>query len=550
MSDTVFNSLYRHSLSRVAELVQSCPASESHHHAFPRGLLAHTLEACANALRLRKGMILPVGASPEDAAKKSDLYTYTVFAASILHDIAKPLTDQTIQVYDRRLRYRFDWNMAYETLAAHKRAAYIRIKFTPGRSYTHHQHSALILLNRILPKEGYQWLQQDAGVYGEFLQAFSTDPSGPVHTLLSKGDRISVSKALGAQNVSRFASQRPLWMKMRTALRFLINSGELPLNRAGAAGWVNDRGLWLVSKRAVDAIRKQLSEEGHAGVPHDNSRMFDILAEGGLLQLNDSQKAVWRCRVSSESWQLEKPLSLLCLPPEVVWDDIATIPYFEGVIEPVPAAGLDPENPESGVDEQEAEPNTGEPALSQTNTEIQPDGQNQPLPSTGDPHPNKLWDLFGVDPDTLEQPAETASWKCRTEQPMENDDAADPSPRPGQLFHKWIETGINKGPQPINTPQAVIHILERGVFVVSPAVFKRCAKDLKLERELVQKDFQKLKLHEKNPKGQNWFKVRVTSKGKISLLKGWIIPFEHFEIVTEIKPNPYLALVQNEVDLN
>ena len=83
------------------------------------------------------------------------------------------------------------------------------------------------------------------------------------------------------------------------------------------------------------------------------------------------------------------------------------------------------------------------------------------------------------------------------------------------------------------------------MFVVSPAVFKRCARNLGLEWEAVQKDFQKLKLHEKNPDGQNWFKVRVTSKGKISLLKGWIIPFERFEIVTEIKPNPYLALVQD-----
>jgi hypothetical protein len=64
LSRRQFATLYRAPLERYAELVQQFPASESHHHAYPGGMLDHGLEIVAYALKLRQSHLLPVGDSP------------------------------------------------------------------------------------------------------------------------------------------------------------------------------------------------------------------------------------------------------------------------------------------------------------------------------------------------------------------------------------------------------------------------------------------------------------------------------------------------------
>ena len=86
---------------------------------------------------------------------------------------------------------------------------------------------------------------------------------------------------------------------MLTALRVLLLEGELPLNRNGAAGWIKDNSCWLVSKRTIDAIRNQLTTEGHTGLPSKNGRMYDILQEHGILVPCDD-KAIWKVTVSGD----------------------------------------------------------------------------------------------------------------------------------------------------------------------------------------------------------------------------------------------------------
>ena len=72
LSRRQFATLYRTPLEHYAELVQQFPASESHHHAYPGGMLDHGLEIVAYALKLRQSHLLPIGASPEDQAAQSD----------------------------------------------------------------------------------------------------------------------------------------------------------------------------------------------------------------------------------------------------------------------------------------------------------------------------------------------------------------------------------------------------------------------------------------------------------------------------------------------
>ncbi|MBN0864198.1 TraI domain-containing protein, partial [Pseudomonas aeruginosa] len=93
LSRRQFATLYRTPLERYAELVQQFPASESHHHAYPGGMLDHGLEIVAYALKLRQSHLLPIGGSPEDQAAQSEAWTAAVAYAALLHDIGKIAVD-------------------------------------------------------------------------------------------------------------------------------------------------------------------------------------------------------------------------------------------------------------------------------------------------------------------------------------------------------------------------------------------------------------------------------------------------------------------------
>ena len=86
-------------IERFAEFVQLLPASESHHHAQPGGLLIHTLDVAAYAVALRMGYKLPTGAVVEEQIRLGPVWTFGVLVAALLHDIGKPVSDVVVQVY-------------------------------------------------------------------------------------------------------------------------------------------------------------------------------------------------------------------------------------------------------------------------------------------------------------------------------------------------------------------------------------------------------------------------------------------------------------------
>ncbi|HBS5676393.1 TraI domain-containing protein [Klebsiella sp. 141240] len=59
LPDPLFRSLYLTPVARYAALTQQFPASEHHHHAYPGGLLDHSLEVAVYAVRLRQSRLLP-----------------------------------------------------------------------------------------------------------------------------------------------------------------------------------------------------------------------------------------------------------------------------------------------------------------------------------------------------------------------------------------------------------------------------------------------------------------------------------------------------------
>lgn len=302
---------YLPALHKYAEFVQLFPASESHHHAQPGGLLIHALEAVDIALTLRRGVVLPIGAHPEELMHLEHRWTYGVFIAALLHDIGRPVADLNITSYGKDSPHGRVWTPLAGTLREIGSTHY-SVGFTePGkRNYQAHTRLGVAMLNRIVPQSTMAWMTQDATLMEELTAyLYGDSKGGALRDLASKADGESVRRNLLMGPRTRFAASRavPLIERMMEALRrMLAEGGVLPLNRSGGAGWVYEGDVWFVSKRLADEVRKYLqANESGAGIPGEdkNDRLFDVWQEYGALVGNpDTGGAIWHVRVEGDGY--------------------------------------------------------------------------------------------------------------------------------------------------------------------------------------------------------------------------------------------------------
>ena len=250
------------------------------------------------------------------------------------------------------------------------------------------------------------------------------------------------------------ASAKPLAERLLVALRQLIDSGALPVNRRGAAAFLDDTALWLVSERGLDAIREAL--QGQAGVPSRNDRLIDELQQRGLTVPSAEQRAVWTCEVrvgeGDERWC--QTLALLRIPLDRLWPNAEARP------------------PSAAVSVREVE------ATATPSAESMRDGN----PTT-----------------------ETNTVKAV--------DAGEP-------FLPWLVDGLSSGVLAINTAKAQVHVVDEGLLLVSPAIFRVFADEHWRD---AQKDFLKRKLSDKTARGENIFHYAVDGDDDRKTIKGLLI---------------------------
>ncbi|MGH8569504.1 MAG: MobH family relaxase, partial [Gammaproteobacteria bacterium] len=248
-----FEVLYRSALSNYAGYVQQLPASEAHHHAGLGGLLDHGLAAAVFALKLRRGHLLPPGAPTELIDAQADLWSYACFTAVLLHDIGKPAVDQVVTLFDKRGGELGPWDPWSGPMQAQTYEA----RFVRNCNYQMHQHAAPLLARLIVPPEGFCWLASEREVLAAWLAVISGMPEdiGPLGQIVEEADRLSTAADLtgGLTRQTPTARVRPLYERLVTGLRYLIDRGALQLNRPDAAGWLVGEDLWLVVKTALDA---------------------------------------------------------------------------------------------------------------------------------------------------------------------------------------------------------------------------------------------------------------------------------------------------------
>ncbi|MBL4863156.1 MAG: TraI domain-containing protein, partial [Crocinitomicaceae bacterium] len=103
------------------------------------------------------------------------------------------------------------------------------------------------------------------------------------------------------------------------SLRQLISNGELAQNKPGAAIWVTETETWVVSKTTIEAVRLQLVNAGHAGIPKNVVRIFGILQDHNLIVAQPEGESVWKCDVEYFPTNWNVTLTFLKFKNEILW---------------------------------------------------------------------------------------------------------------------------------------------------------------------------------------------------------------------------------------
>ncbi|MFC3941602.1 relaxase [Pseudomonas gingeri NCPPB 3146 = LMG 5327] len=549
LSRQQFVELYRRPLERYAELVQQLPASENHHHAHPGGMLDHGLEIVAYALKIRQTYLLPIGAPPESQSAQAEAWTAAAAYGALIHDLGKIAVDVHIELQGGKT-----WHPWHGPITRPYRFRYVK-----GRNYQLHGAAAALIYAQVLTPDILDWLSDFPEVWSQliFILAGQYENAGILGEIVVQADRASVAQELGGNPARALvAPKQSLQRQLADGLRYLVRD-KFKLNQPDGPsdGWLAQDALWLVSKPIADQLRAYLLTQGVDGVPTSNAPFFNMLQDQGVIQTNAQDKAIWRATIDNgNGWR--NTFTLLKLSPALIWNDANDRPpVYSGTLE-VDAGSTteEPQEVKQSLDPGLPESNSTGPALHTTNVSAP---VLKPLaPPTNDPAEiDALMALLGNITAPLEghpedplSAAQTAPSKLEEIQPIEPSVAGsepvasteDMAPMPshkielGQGFVEWLRNGLVSRRIIINDTKALVHTVTGTAMLVTPGIFKRFvqefpaieaqAKAQKVEAwQMVQRSFEKLKLHRKTGKSLNIWTCNVIGPRSTKKLKGYLL---------------------------
>ncbi|WP_223542753.1 MobH family relaxase [Pseudomonas sp. BF-RE-26] len=521
LSHAQFTQLYLNPIHRYAEQVQQLPASETHHHAYLGGMLDHGLELVACSLKLRQAYLLPTGAAPEDQAAQTDAWSAGIAYGALLHDVGKIAVDLQVERQDGN-----PWHPWQGPLDQPYRFRYLK-----GRDYHLHGAAAGLLYTQILDRPILDWLSGFPSLWASLLYVLAGqyERAGVLGELVIQADRVSTAQNIGGNpNKALQAPIHSLQHHLISGLRHLVQH-ELKLNQPGAAGWLTQDALWLVSKAVTDKLRAYLLSQAIEGIPSSNIAVFNELQSHGLVESTPEGKAIWTALVAQGNWQ--QSFTFLRIQPAVIWGSEDRPEAFSGTVS-------------VGLDDNQSNAPVSPPAPKAVNTKsTQNPSQPDPMALEDADYLGTLLDMFELgEPEASDAPSEIA---LETSLP--------PSDNPGQAFLNWVKEGILSHKLIINDSKAKIHTVSGSVFLVTPGLFQRYAQEFPgisrganqeiEEWRWVQKQFEKLKVHRKRQDGLNIWTSNIKGSRKHSRIQGYVL--NTFSLLLEELPpdNPFLTLL-------
>ena len=531
LSRAQFERLYRHPIARYAELVQLLPASQNHHHAHLGGMLDHGLEIVAYALKIRQTYLLPIDAPPESQSAQAEAWTAAAAYAALIHDLGKIIVDVHIELEDGQI-----WHPWHGPI---KRA--YRFRYVDGRNYQLHGAAAALIYTQVLTPDILDWLIGFSELWAQliFILAGHYEHAGILGEIVVKADQASVAQALGGNPLRALsAPKQSLQRQLADGLRYLVRD-TLRLNQADgpADGWLTHDALWLVSKPIADQLRAYLLTQGVEGIPSSNATFFNMLQDQGVIQTNAQDKAIWKATIDNgRGWR--NTFTLLRLSPALIWTDANDRPAaYSGTVQVDESGTPDAQSLPSTL-QKPPQVDSATPFAATTNALF----EHLP-PSTSDPaEVEALMALLDNIKAPLESRPDTSP--SQPETPLAdagNEDVTETLTAPprqkielGQGFVDWLKEGIAARRIIINDTKALVHTVAGTAMLVTPGIFKRFvlefpaleaqAKAQELNAwQLVQRSFEKLKLHRKTAKSLNIWTCNVVGPRSTKKLRGYLL---------------------------
>jgi integrating conjugative element relaxase (TIGR03760 family) len=561
LSRQQFVSLYRVPLERYAELVQQLPASENHHHAHLGGMLDHGLEIVAYALKIRQSYLLPIGAPPESQSAQAEAWTAAAAYGALLHDIGKIAVD---------LHVEYQCGKAWHPWHGPIRNPY-RFRYTKGRDYQLHGAAAALLYSQILSGEILDWLCGFPEAWSQliYVLAGQYEKAGILGEIVIKADQASVAQELGG-NPSRAlaAPKQSLQRQLADGLRYLVRD-KLKLNQPDGPsdGWLADDALWLVSKPIADQLRAFLLAQGVDGVPSSNAPFFNMLQDQGVIQTNALDKAIWKIAIDNgNGWK--NSFTVLKLSPALIWTDpkdrpspysgTATVEAGEAseVIEGAMQLSQQQLGAESPSENMSPAPSATPVTTSAISNSDEIASLLSLLDSVTTPQPTPEMPASASPPPDDAQTHEASP----TALPKAIADLPGPVPQEdlGATFVDWLRAGLVSRRIIINDTKALVHTVDATAMLVTPGIFKRFVQEFPaLEAQatlknihawqLVQRAFEKQKLHRKTEKGLNIWTCKVAGPRSTKQLKGYLLKDPLTVFVDVPFDNPSLCIETQSV---
>lgn len=218
-------------LERSIDLIQQFPFAPTGHYSDTGGMAEVMLITLTRAVRLSKGYMFPLGASPETQAAQSDIWTGVVFYAALLSSL-KPLFRMKVELQNGHI---------WSPLDGPLKEPY-RYRFIDDTSQINIQILNSILACRLLPQEGIAWLKScpDAlETLGHYLFGF-TNESEIINSIIEEAfpEVLTFQKATVISNIDDIALQKQPLQKERITSD--IEHFSHVSNNLGHAFW-----MWL-----------------------------------------------------------------------------------------------------------------------------------------------------------------------------------------------------------------------------------------------------------------------------------------------------------------
>ena len=529
LSRPQFADLYQAPLHRYAELVQQLPASQNHHHAHPGGMLDHGLEIVAYALKIRQTYLLPIGAPPESQSAQAEAWTAAAAYGALIHDLGKIAVDLHVELEDGQT-----WHPWHGPI----RSPY-RFRYVKGRSYQLHSAAAALVYTQIVTPDILDWLSGFPELWSQLIFVLSGhyEHAETLGEIVIKADQASVAQELGGNPARALAApKQSLQRQLADGLRHLVRE-TYKLNQPDGPsdGWLTQDALWLVSKPIADQLRAYLLTQGIEGVPTSNAPFFNMLQDQGVIQTNAQDKAIWKATIDNScGWR--NTFTLLKLSPALIWNDPSERPSaFSGTVE-IQTVSHTEMTPEDQL--------CADPVPAQITAA-------RPAPSP--PTPDETAALMALLTDSKSEPT-PCSEACK-------DVAAQPMAKTelGQGFIDWLKDGLASRRIIINDAKALVHSVSGTAMLVTPGIFKRYVQELpalevqaKAQNlnawQLVQRSFEKLKLHRKTGKNLNIWTCKVIGPRSTKQLRGYLLN-DGLTVFSEVPfDNPSLSLVNETAE--